>query len=382
MSASKLIRESRNRARRRRLRYQPSFSLLAHRIPSVECTRSKPAGCGPVVPAVCCEETAEYLALVQSEPHEPDNSSRSDNGPKPRCRHREIIPGETYLLTKKCLCDLFLIRPSKEINAALRYLLALKAKRYRLKVHHFCMMSNHFHLLVTDPEGRIPDFMREFLHESSKAIQAVLGERLRIWDPERYGHVRLLDLDAKIRLGVYTELNPLIASQTLPEEWPGLTSARYGRDTVIRAERPNFYFSKRRPEVVELELVPFDPSAEDGLDAAEIEALYRETYDATEAELLDTFAKRNVELAGVDDVLAQPRTRRGSHTLSELNPRYATRNPELMNQAVEGTRQFESDFEAARKRWLAGHRRAVFPHATYGYRVTLGVRVAARGTAA
>ncbi|MCA8962236.1 MAG: transposase, partial [Planctomycetes bacterium] len=67
--------------------------------------------------------------------------------------------------------DLYLIRPSEEIHQILLYLLALKSKRYRLKVHHFCMMSSHFHMVVTDPEGRIPDFMREFLHESSKAIQ-------------------------------------------------------------------------------------------------------------------------------------------------------------------------------------------------------------------
>ncbi len=46
-----------------------------------------------------------------------------------RFRHRRIEPGTTYLLTKKCNDDLFLIRPSKIVNQILLRALEFEIRR-------------------------------------------------------------------------------------------------------------------------------------------------------------------------------------------------------------------------------------------------------------
>ncbi len=63
---------------------------------------------------------------------------------------RQILPGTCYLFTRRCLQRQFLLRPSAEVTQLLGFLLAVAADRFAVEVHAFCVMSNHFHLIVTD----------------------------------------------------------------------------------------------------------------------------------------------------------------------------------------------------------------------------------------
>lgn len=104
-------------------------------------------------------------------------SSLSSRRPRVRC----ILAGTTYLITKKTNDDMFLLVPSTDVKRILLYALILKALRYGILIHGFCFMSNHFHLVVTDVRGRLPDFMRDFLSDTGKALQIELGEKRQIW---------------------------------------------------------------------------------------------------------------------------------------------------------------------------------------------------------
>ena len=291
-------------------------------------------------------------------------------------RHREVREGATHFVTKKCADDLFLIRPSDEVNRYLLYLLILKAARYGLSVHGFCFLSNHFHLIVTDPRGKLPAFMREFLSESSKAIQVATGVDRPIWSRKRYSATQLLDLDAAERKLVYTVLNPMRAGLTEPREWPGLTSARNEADSVITAERPGEYFSRKRPATVSLRLVsvavPFEGQA-----AKVEERVRRSTADAVEqcrARLRDNES----DLLGAERVLSTSTDQRGERRVRHLNPRFATKNPALLEAAIQRSREFEAAHATAKERYRAGETGVEFPLGTYGYREVLGVRVSAR----
>ncbi len=177
---------------------------------------------------------------------------------------RRVKLGATYLITKKCVDDQFLIRPSGLINQILLYLLVEKALRYGVIIHGFCFLSNHIHLVVTDVRGKLPAFMREFLGESSKAVQRASDGDRAIWSRKRYSAVELLDLDAAERKDVYTTTNPTRSGLTKPEERPGLTSAHLKFGDLIEVERPSVYFSKRRPKSVSMRLesvaLPFEAS--------------------------------------------------------------------------------------------------------------------------
>jgi len=58
---------------------------------------------------------------------------------------RRVLAGATYLVTRRCAQRQLLLRPSALVNEIFLYVLALAAQRYRVEVHGFCVLSNHFH---------------------------------------------------------------------------------------------------------------------------------------------------------------------------------------------------------------------------------------------
>jgi hypothetical protein len=55
---------------------------------------------------------------------------------------RQILPGKTHLVTRRCSERRFFLRPSKETNEIVRYLLAVLSQRYGIALHAFCVMSD------------------------------------------------------------------------------------------------------------------------------------------------------------------------------------------------------------------------------------------------
>jgi REP element-mobilizing transposase RayT len=313
----------------------------------------------------------------------------------PSCRHRRIIAGATWLITQKTNDDLFWLAPNSLVNSILLYLLALKAQKYRLLVHGFFVASNHIHLVVTDPEANLPAFLREFLGESAKAIKLARNTSRDIWRSARYSSVQLLDRDAAERSLGYLGLNPTEAGLTEPEEWPGLTSVRHRFGDTIVAERPGIYFSKglsgafpeHREESGEHgargDFGASDRSAIEEADSAAMrdsasEAQIGAIIETRAAEIRAALAKEGRKLSGPQRVMRTPCTKRTTHPIRNLNPRFATRDRALLALAVAELRQFEIDHEVAKRRYIAGQQRTLFPLGTYGYRVVLGVRVAKR----
>jgi REP element-mobilizing transposase RayT len=70
----------------------------------------------------------------------------------PRC----VLAQQTYLVTRRCIGRRFLLRPDDALNNAFLYCLARAADTYGVEVHAFCVMSNHYHLVLTDPQGVLP----------------------------------------------------------------------------------------------------------------------------------------------------------------------------------------------------------------------------------
>ncbi len=292
--------------------------------------------------------------------------------------HRRVIPEVTYLLTKKCFDERFLLKPTSKCRKALRYELARRAKQYGIDLHAFCFMSNHFHLVVTDRRGNLPAFMRDFLTNTSKALQVALKVDCPIWSSKRYNSVRLLDLDAAVRKIAYTLLNPTYAELTRPKEWPGVTSILCALNQPETVRRPNFYFSKRYcPDTVELEIVPVSPkfglSGRRQINACEESIAQMIT--GTARSITAEAKRKGRTFAGAKKVRAMPHTKRGKRERGERNPRFATRDKALLKEAIRDWKEFERAHMLAAEKFRRGQRKALFPYGTYGYKVVLGVRV-------
>ena len=88
---------------------------------------------------------------------------------------REILPNSTYLVTRRCTQRQFLLKPCTVINQIFLYCLALALARTGVVVHAFVVLSNHYHAVVTDPEGKLPEFLAYFHRLVATCVNATLG---------------------------------------------------------------------------------------------------------------------------------------------------------------------------------------------------------------
>jgi putative transposase len=292
---------------------------------------------------------------------------------------RQVLPGTTYLVTRRCFQRQFLLRPSSATNGVFLYVLAVAARRFGIDVHAFCVLSNHFHLVVTDRDARLPAFEQYLDSLVARALNASLGRWESFWAPSSYSAVALASPDDVVAKAAYALANPVAAGLVRTgREWPGLWSApeSIGAAPIV-ARRPDVFFRSNgyMPETAQLELTPppgFDSRADfcEQLAAAvtELEREARRERAATGQGFL-----------GATRVLAQkPFSRPATgEPRRELKPRVAARDKWKRIEALSRLVEF---LVAYREAWLelrAGVTDCVFPAGTYGLRVTHGVRCAA-----
>src|SRR5690606_12259327 len=106
---------------------------------------------------------------------------------------RPVLPGATYLLTRRCIERRFLLRPSRQTNQIIEYCLAVASARTGVEAHAFCAMSNHVHAVVTDVHGRLPEFLQLFHRHVAVALNASLGRKENVWAAHQTSVVELDD---------------------------------------------------------------------------------------------------------------------------------------------------------------------------------------------
>jgi len=294
---------------------------------------------------------------------------------------RQVLAGTSYLVTRRCAQRQFLLKPSPVTNEVFRYVLAVAARRFGVQVHAFCVLSNHFHLLVTDPQARLPAFEQYLDSLVARALNASLGRWESFWAPSSYSAVALSTPEAVVEKAAYVLANPVAAGLVRHgRDWPGLWSPpeRIGSGPV-EVRRPTVFFRPEggMPETAELEL--FTPP---GFDSP---ADFRDRL-AQALAVLEEQAQRNLSAKGQGflgqrRVLAQKPTGRPAtgEPKRRLSPRVAGRDKWKRVEALSRLAEFR---DAYRKAWQAlrdGLRDALFPAGTYWLRVAYGVRCAAAG---
>jgi putative transposase len=261
------------------------------------------------------------------------------------------------------------------VNGIFLYVLALATRRYGMRVHVVCVLSNHFHLVVTDPDARLPAFVQYLCSQVARATNAALGRWEAFWAPGSYSAVKLETREDVVAKAAYALANPVAARLVRRvRDWPGLRTNVDDIGARVRAPRPGVFFRPKGylPDSAELELsVPpgFTSAAEfrDQLSSAVL-ALESET-DALEGPAV----------LGAARVLAQkPWTRpsRGEPRRG-LNPRVAARDKWKRIEALARLKEFLSAYRTAWNERRRGGRSVIFPAGTYLLRVMHGAECAA-----
>ena len=294
---------------------------------------------------------------------------------------RRIVPGETYLITRRCYQRTFRLRPCAQTNRIFAYCLALAMQKTGVVLHAACVMSNHHHLVVTDPHGLLPDFLRELHRLTAKAMNAAQGEWENLWAAEPCNVVRLItddDVEEKI---AYVIANPVTAGLVKhPDEWPGF--AAWGERTIT-TQRPAPYFREGGacPDVLRLELckpVPRRfPSRREGEWRDRIGRAIAEAV----ANARHAIKRKGGAFLGRAAILASSFVRRARSYEQKRGvvPTFAARRRSVRERLIRIERRFRADYRSALEQWRAGVRDIVFPFGTWAMRVfhSAGVDVAA-----
>lgn len=157
---------------------------------------------------------------------------------------RAVLPGRTYMITRRCSERRFFLRPDPETNNAFIYCLAVAAQKYGIKVIFTSTMSNHHHTGVVDPEGNLPDFLAYFHRLVAKHQNALRGRWEAMWATEQTSAVELVEPQDVFDKMVYALANP-VANHLVDKvhHWPGVSSLRATRAAKpLTAKRPRIFF--------------------------------------------------------------------------------------------------------------------------------------------
>ena len=65
------------------------------------------------------------------------------------------------MITRRCSERRFFMRPDRETNNAFIYCLALAARKASISIVCVGTLSNHYHAVLVDNHGRLPQFLRK-----------------------------------------------------------------------------------------------------------------------------------------------------------------------------------------------------------------------------
>jgi hypothetical protein len=248
-----------------------------------------------------------------------------------------------------------------------------------VRLHAYCVLSNHFHLVVTDPQARLPAFEQYLDSLVARALNASLGRWESFWAPASYSAVALQSPADIIDKAAYVLANP-VAAGLVPRgrDWPGLWSdpQRVGRG-ALEVERPSVFFRTvgGMPETISLELTP-----PPGFKAPEdFQSQLTAALTAREQQAALEFSSERRAFIGEKRVLSQnPRVHPSpGEPRRKLKPRVAARDKWKRIEALCRLREFLRAYRQAWAALKAGLRDTVFPAGTYWLRVAHGVRCAA-----
>jgi putative transposase len=282
---------------------------------------------------------------------------------------RPVVPGQFYLITRRCTQRQLLLRPDAATNNAFTYCLIEAAQRCQIELLLPCAMSNHYHAVVFDPWGRYPEFVEHFHKMFARSQNALRGRWENFWSSEQVCVVRLVDRAAVMDKLVYTATNPV--QDHLVERvhhWPGvngITALLGGR--CLTATRPRHFFRADGPMPGKVALRLAIP-AELG-DEAEVLAELRDRVHKVEAERAAERQCNGRRVYGRRAVLAQSwRDQPASYEpRRNLRPRVATRSKWARIEALVRNQAFVRAYRQARRRWREGVVER-FPPGTYWLR--------------
>jgi REP element-mobilizing transposase RayT len=292
---------------------------------------------------------------------------------------RYLIKGSTSLITRRCTERKFFLRPDKKVNKIILYCLGYGSCRYNVDIHAFCFLSNHYHLITTDPYCNMPFFMTWVNAFIAKHLNMILERKGHFWAPGSYSmakighpdyHVSPEDVKDKL---VYVYTNPVSAGLVKHyKDWPGVISTpKQMGGEPIEIERPNIFFDENgsMPEKVKFQLKI--PDCFKNLKRKEVIRLLNEEIHKEEDKIQKEFREKGKTFLGREKVLIQSpfKTPKTPEKKKQINPRLICKDKWYRIFILALINTFFEKYKKALKKVKEGDKNVVFPYGTYKMRV-------------
>ncbi len=294
---------------------------------------------------------------------------------------RPIRPGTTYLITRRIERRYCLLRPDRTINTYLLYAFIVSARKHGILLHAFCAMSTHMHYVVSDPDGKLPQFLAMFHRLVALGVKVIRDWNGAVWNRSQTSIVELCTPEAIVEKIAYTLANPVKAGLVrFAHEWPGFkTHADDIGGTKLHAKRPLNCFNPKN-EHWNLH-VDYDVSLPPSIPVTRLEgfrAAIKEELANIENSVHATISKKKV-LGAARVLKTNPKSRITSYEpTKQRNPTIAAGRGKTkkLQEAQKARRDFLKHYRLALQSWRAGNRTVVFPAGTYAMRVFHSANVA------
>lgn len=311
---------------------------------------------------------------------------------------RQINPGQACFVTVRAVNRSYRFVPTRDVREAIVYCLAVSLAKFRgrIAIHEFLWMSNHFHLVLTDVEGCLPDFMLRLdslLSRSLNALRGTNGTNIE----KGYNLVVAFGDDRLLEHCVYTLANPCSAHLVArSRHWKGVSSLKLEYGVPVRLSRPRRGLwavpqapahqpesgaPKRAspggrttlPEVVDLVLER--PAVHLDQTDTELRRHILDALDAREQALIEKRRSVGESVLGWKAVVKTSFWAVPRHTEEMFGtvPSFSADDAATRNGAARARRLFIATYRAAVQRFMKGERGVSFPSGTWLMKMRFGV---------
>ncbi len=282
------------------------------------------------------------------------------------------------MLTRRVSQRTFLLRPSEKTNRIVGYVLTVMHKKWDIAIHAFDVLSNHWHVVLSDPKGNVVRFQQDCHSFIARALNASHGEFEAVWSSDQGSRVEAeapADLLGQI---AYTMANPVQDGLVrYGKNWPGLRMAWPAKPR--RFERPPKFFRGKDkggawPSCATLEMTR--PPGYEHLCDDELAATIEEATFAAEEKARRERDQAGRGFLGRARILKQSRHDRPRRREPRfgISPKLACKDKWRRIERLRASKDWLADYARALEEWRAGNRDARIPVGTYKMRILHGVR--------
>ena len=274
---------------------------------------------------------------------------------------RQIKPGMRHMVSRRCQNRQFFFRPDAATRHLFEYCLAEAASKHGIVLHAYVLMSNHYHITLSDPRGTLPLMMTRFNRHLALGCAKLRGHRGNIFGSGSYSDVVLDSDETLVSRTVYTLANPVTAGLVrFAHQWPGARSTAQQLLGCSRSVARPSCFTDKMAETATLNIQPpsnLSSSAESFVESVEVGIQEREQ------QAMHVHPKV-LGLKGIKrtDWRACPTTQEPAY---KAKPHFAATTKQ---ERIEAAKQLLSFRKAYRDAWLLlkkGLRKVSFPFGTW-----------------